>query len=45
MRRTDLADDLLVKPGSRVRLEKDHGATHGFDKVAAPPISSASWRG
>ena len=33
----DLRAALLVKPGSRVRLEKmDPGATHGFDKETAP---------
>jgi PPK2 family polyphosphate:nucleotide phosphotransferase len=36
--RIDLRNALLVKPGTRVRLERmDHGATHGWDKVAAEP--------
>ena len=36
MRRTDLADALLVKPRARVRLSRmDLGDTHGWEKVAA----------
>ncbi len=35
-RRIDLRDELRVKPGQRVRLERrDHGATFGWDKPAA----------
>ena len=35
----DLRAALLVKPGTRVRLEKlDPGATHGFDKESAAPL-------
>jgi PPK2 family polyphosphate:nucleotide phosphotransferase len=36
--RINLRDALLVRPGTRVRLERmDHGATHGWDKVNAEP--------
>ena len=38
MRRTGLADALLVKPRARVRLSgMDHGDTHDWDKVSAEP--------
>jgi PPK2 family polyphosphate:nucleotide phosphotransferase len=36
--RVDLRDALVVRPGSRVRLaRRDHGETHGWDKVGAEP--------
>jgi len=36
--RVDLRDALVVRPGSRVRLERrDHGETHGWDKPGAAP--------
>ena len=36
--RIDLRDALRVRPGSRVRLaRRDHGETHGWDKVGAEP--------
>ena len=36
---TDLRDALLVKPGSRVRVEKrDPDETFGYDKAGAAPL-------